>query len=101
VIITDCRTVLVELKTFPGPIIAAPMNGDWQVGVGAADVREFGNPAWQAQQETFALSDGMLAFAADSAAPGPSDRKFYRDIDTVVCGFRRCRSARASASCHM
>ncbi len=87
VIITDRRTVLVELKTFPGPVISAPMNGDWKVRVGAADVREFGNPAWQAQQETFALSDEMRAFAADSGAPGPSGGKFYADIDTVVCAF--------------
>ncbi len=87
VIITDCRTVLVELKTFPGPIIAAPMNGDWKVRVGGATVREIGNPAWQAQQETFALSDEMRAFAAASAAPDPSGGKFYRDIDTVVCCF--------------
>lgn len=86
-IVTECRTVLVELKTFPGPIVAAPKHGDWQVRVGAADVREIGNPAWQAQQATFALSDELLAFANNEAAPGPSRDKFFRDIDTIVCAF--------------
>jgi hypothetical protein len=87
VVATEHRTVLVELKTFPGPIVAAPKNGNWQVRVGATDVREFGNPAWQAQQATFALSDELHAFAAEEASPGPSRHKFYRDIDTVVCAF--------------
>ncbi|MGA9284115.1 MAG: nuclease-related domain-containing protein [Solirubrobacteraceae bacterium] len=87
VVVTEHRTVLVELKTFPGPVVAAPKNGDWQVRVGAEDVRDFGNPAWQAQQATFALSDELHFFAADEAAPGPSRHKFYRDIDTVVCAF--------------
>ncbi|HEV2770723.1 MAG TPA: nuclease-related domain-containing protein, partial [Solirubrobacteraceae bacterium] len=87
VIVTEHRTVLVELKTFPGPIVAAPKHGDWQVRVGAADVREFGNPAWQARQATFALSDEQRAFANDEAAPGPTRDKFFRDIDTIVCAF--------------
>ena len=86
-LVTEHRTVLVELKTFPGPIVAAPKNGDWQVRVGAEDVRAAGNPAWQAQQATFALSDELHALAAAESAPGPTHRRFYRDIDTVVCAF--------------
>jgi|GEM_PF-6803347 len=87
VVVTEHRTVLVELKTFPGPVVAAPKNGDWQVRVGAEDVREYGNPAWQAQQATFALSDELHAFAAEEAVPAPSHGKFFRDVDTVVCAF--------------
>jgi hypothetical protein len=87
VIVTEHRTVLVELKTFPGPIVAAPLNGDWQVRVGAADVREIGNPARQAQDATYAFSDEMHAFAADEAAPNATRGKFFRDVDTVVCAF--------------
>lgn len=87
VIVTEHRTAQVELKTFPGPIVAAPKHGDWQVRVGAADVRDFGNPAWQAQQATYAISDELHAFAAGGSAPGPSRDKFFRDIDTVVCAF--------------
>jgi hypothetical protein len=91
VVVTEHRTVLVELKTFPGPVVAAPKNGDWQVRVGTEDVREFGNPAWQAQQATFALSDELHAFAADDTASEPSRHKFYREIDTVVCAFPALR----------
>jgi hypothetical protein len=87
VVVTDDRVVLVELKTFPGALVDAPKNGDWKVRVGGADVREIGNPARQAQETTFALSDELRAFAACTSAPGPSGSKFYRDIDTVVCAF--------------
>jgi hypothetical protein len=37
--------------------------------VGAANVREIGNPARQAQDVTYALSEEMHAFAAEEAAP--------------------------------
>lgn len=86
-IITDQRAVHTELKTFPGPILDAPRNGPWSVRVGVADVREHGNPARQAIETTYALSDALHAFAARVSAPGPTNKRFYRDIDTVVCAF--------------
>lgn len=86
-IITDQRVVHTELKTFPGPILDAPRNGPWSVRVGATNVREHGNPARQAIEITYALSDALHAFAARVSAPGPTNEKFYRDIDTVVCAF--------------
>ncbi|MDQ3722255.1 MAG: NERD domain-containing protein, partial [Actinomycetota bacterium] len=87
IVLSEYRTVMIELKTFPGPIIAAPQHGDWQIRVGATDVLEVGNPAWQAKQTTFAVSDELLSFAKDEPAPGPRRDKFFRDIDTVVCAF--------------
>ena len=87
VVVTDDRVALVELKTLPGAVIDAPKNEDWKVRVGAADVREIGNPARQAQQVTFALSAELCAFPASTSAPGPSGSAFYLEIDTVVCAF--------------
>lgn len=47
-----------------------------------------GNPARQAIQTTYALSDSLHDFTARvPATPGPTDKRFYRDVDTVVCAF--------------
>ncbi|MGH2745356.1 MAG: NERD domain-containing protein, partial [Gammaproteobacteria bacterium] len=87
VVITEYRVVQIEQKTFPGPIVDGPKNGPWKVRVGANDVRERGNPLLQALDATYALSDELHAFADCGRAPSPRAGKFYREIDTIVCGF--------------
>jgi hypothetical protein len=88
VVITGHRVIQVEEKTFPGPIVHAPRNGPWKFELGESEVREHKNPVQQAIDATYALSDELHAFAASRSVPGPRQgKKFYRDIDTVVCGF--------------
>jgi hypothetical protein len=87
VVITDHRVVQIEEKTFPGRIVEGPKNGPWKVQVGASEVREVGNPVWQARRATYAVSDALQAFADTGSAPGPRVGRFFRDIDTVVCAF--------------
>lgn len=87
IVITDQRVVQVELKTFSGPIVSAPANGDWTIRVGASSVKPVGNPAAQARGATFAVSDSLEAFARRRRVPGPTLGKYYKDIDTVVCVF--------------
>jgi hypothetical protein len=89
VVVTTHRTVLVELKTFPGPVIAAPNNGPWTASIGSTKVQGFGNPSRQAQDATFAFSDELDKFAREHGASGPSGAKFYEDIDAVVCAWPR------------
>lgn len=84
VVIAAERTVFVELKTFPGPLVAAPMNGDWTVRTGTSVIALHGNPGQQARETTFAFSDELRAFAKAERLPYPRGG-FYRDIDTVVC----------------
>ena len=98
-LVTDHRTVLVELKTFPGPIVAAPKNGDWQVRVGGEDVRAAGNPAWQAQQATFALSDELHALAAAGRRQGPHISGSIATSTRLFAPSRLSHTARAWESC--
>lgn len=87
VVITEHRVVQIDQKTFPGPIVDGPKNGPWKVRVGANDVRERGNPLRQSLDATYALSDELHAFSDCGHAPRPRAGRFYRDIDTIVCGF--------------
>jgi hypothetical protein len=87
VVVTDRRVVQLDEKVFPGPIIDGPSNGPWTVRVGPNKVEEWRNPLAQALDATYALSDALHEFAAATDAPGPTNGKFYRDIDTVVCAY--------------
>jgi hypothetical protein len=86
VVITADHVLQVELKVFPGPIVSGPQNGRWTVRVGTGE-QEWRDPMWQALQATHALSDALHAFAHTGRVPGPRGRKFYCEIDTIVCAF--------------
>ncbi len=47
-VVTAQRTMVVELKTYPGPIVSGPRNGSWRVSVGAGAVGDRRNPLEQA-----------------------------------------------------
>ena len=87
VVVTDHRAVQLDQKVFPGPVIDGPTNGPWTVRVGSKRVEEWRNPLVQALNATYALSDEMQTFRAAAGVPAPSARKFYSDIDTLVCAY--------------
>ena len=85
VVITTQRTVLIELKTYPGQIVSGPRNGPWQVKVGVEIVDDRRNPLEQALTASQFFSDELHAFAKRVQVPGPTRRKFYSDVDAVAC----------------
>jgi hypothetical protein len=85
VVVTDHRVVLVEQKTYKGPIVAGPENGPWKVKVGEAEIDDRGNAFRQAVRHAFKLSDALMRFARRHGAPPPTRGKYVNDIDTVVC----------------
>jgi len=87
VVISSQRTMVVELKTFPGPIVSGPRNGSWQVSVGAGAVEDRRNPLEQALGASQYFSDELHAFAARVNALGPTGPKFWSDLDAVACAF--------------
>jgi hypothetical protein len=87
IVITRWRTVVIELKTFPGPILSGPRNGRWTVKVGDGSVAERRNPLAQVLAASQHLSDELHGFASKEDVPGPSGRKFWTDLDAVACVF--------------
>lgn len=87
VVITGQRTMVIELKTFPGPIVKGPRNGSWQVSVGAGAVEDRRNPLGQALSASQYFSDELHAFTRHAEAPGPTGPKFWSDLDAVACAF--------------
>jgi hypothetical protein len=93
VVITGHRTMVVELKTYPGRIVCGPRNGPWTVRVGEARVEERGNPLAQVLGAAQHFSDELQAFAKRADVPGPCrsngsrGAKFYTDLDAVACVF--------------
>ena len=87
VVITGQRTMVVELKTYPGPIMSGPRNGSWRVGVGAGAVEDRRNPLDQALGASQYFSDELHAFAGRADVPGPTGPKFWSDLDAVACAF--------------
>lgn len=87
VVITDQRTTVVELKTFPGPIASGPRNGPWRVRVGAGTVKDRRNPLEQARSASQFFSDELHAFADRADVRGPTGLKFWSDLDAVACAF--------------
>jgi hypothetical protein len=87
VIVSGARTVQCELKGLQLPVIASA-NGPWELVMPGGQRRALdSNAARQAKDGTFALSDGLKAFARKVAVPSPERKRFYRAIDTVVCVF--------------
>jgi hypothetical protein len=87
VVITGQRTMVVELKTYPGPIVSGPRNGSWRVSVGAGAVEDRRNPLEQALGASQYFSDELHAFAGRANAPGPTGPRFWSDLDAVACAF--------------
>jgi len=87
VVITGQRTMVVELKTYPGPIMSGPRNGQWRVSVGAGAVEDRRNPLGQALSASQYFSDELHAFAGRADVPGPTGPKFWSDLDAVACAF--------------
>jgi hypothetical protein len=87
VVITGQRTMVVELKTYPGPIVSGPRNGSWHVSVGAGAMEDRRNPLEQALGASQYFSDELHAFAKRTDAPGPTGPKFWSDLDAVACAF--------------
>lgn len=87
VVITGQRTMVVELKTYPGPIMSGPRNGSWRVSVGAGAVEDRRNPLGQALSASQYFSDELHAFAGRADVPGPTGPKFWSDLDAVACAF--------------
>jgi Nuclease-related domain/ATPase family associated with various cellular activities (AAA) len=87
VVITAQRTMLIELKTFSGPIVSGPHNGAWRIRVGAGTVEERRNPLEQARTESQHFSDELHRFAKLAQVPPPTGRKFWSDVEAVACAF--------------
>jgi hypothetical protein len=87
VVTTAQRTTVVELKTYPGPIMNGPRNGPWRVGVGAGVMEDRRNPLEQALGASQYFSDELHAFAGRADVPGPTGPKFWSDLDAVACAF--------------
>src|SRR5262245_54415535 len=85
VVITGQRTMVVELKTYPGPIVSGPRNGSWHLSVGAGAMEDRRNPLEQALGASQYFSDELHAFAKRTDAPGPTGPKFWSDLDAVAC----------------
>ncbi|MEX2413525.1 MAG: NERD domain-containing protein [Thermoleophilaceae bacterium] len=87
VVITEHRTMVTELKTYPGPIVSGPRNGRWRVRIGAGTVKDRRNPLEQALSASQYFSDELHGFAERADAPGPTGPKFWSDLDAVACVF--------------
>ena len=87
VVITDQRTMVVEVKTFSGSIMSGPRNGPWAVMVGAGTVRDRRNPLEQARSASQFFSDELHAFADRAGVRGPTGPKFWSDLEAVACAF--------------
>jgi hypothetical protein len=91
-IITETHACHVELKRYP-PLLVGGTNGPWSADRGDGTLEEIdrGNPYTQASTCKMAISDDMSAIAGrDSSVPQPAPgRKFYRQIDSVICIFPR------------
>lgn len=87
VVITAHRSIVVELKTYSGPIVSGPRNGPWRVKVGAGTVEDRRNPLEQALSASQYFSDELHAFAKRVDVPGPTGPKFWSDLDAVACAF--------------
>jgi energy-coupling factor transporter ATP-binding protein EcfA2 len=88
-VITDGHACHVELKAYPDRLIGGT-NGPWSVWHpdGAREPIDRENPYQQARNCKFALSDAMHWFAAREGHT-PARRKFYTQLDSVVCVFPR------------
>ncbi len=91
-VVTANHVSHVELKNFTEPLVGHT-NGPWSVRQpdGSLEVIDRQNPYTQAQECKLALSDDMHTLAAqDRSIPSPPQgRKFYTQIDSVVCIFPR------------
>lgn len=86
-IVTEHRLVNAELKTVDQalPLIAS-LNGPWgqKLPNGATRAHDR-NYYRQAHDATYAINDDMHQLASAGHVPGPASRKFYNEIQTVVC----------------
>lgn len=90
-VITPVHVCHVELKHYTEPLVGQ-LNGPWSSRRpdGSLEVIDRPNPYGQALECKFALSDDMHALAeTGDAVPRSSDRRFYRQFDSVVCIFPR------------
>lgn len=87
VVITAQRTIVVELKTFSGPVLSGPRNGRWRVSVGAGESDHRRNPLDQALGASRFFSDELHDFGREADVLGPSRTKFWSDLDAVACAF--------------
>jgi hypothetical protein len=91
-VVTDNHVSHVELKNYTAPLVGHT-NGPWSSRRpdGSLEIIDRQNPYTQAQECKLALSDDMHALSVqDSSIPSPSQgRKFYTQIDSVVCIFPR------------
>jgi hypothetical protein len=87
VVITAQRTIVVELKTFSGPVLSGPRNGRWRVSVGAGESDHRRNPLDQALGASRFFSDELHDFGREANVRGPSRTKFWSDLDAVACAF--------------
>jgi energy-coupling factor transporter ATP-binding protein EcfA2 len=91
-VITDDHVCHVELKNYTEPLVGHT-NGPWSSRRtdGSLEIVDRQNPYVQALECRYALSDDMHSLAAqDSSTPRPAQgRKFFTQIDSVVCIFPR------------
>jgi hypothetical protein len=66
VVITAQRTIVVELKTFSGPVLSGPRNGRWRVSVGAGESDHRRNPLDQALGASRFFSDELHDFGREA-----------------------------------
>ncbi|GLY38822.1 hypothetical protein Amsp01_048460 [Amycolatopsis sp. NBRC 101858] len=88
-VITDVHACHVELKAYPDRLVGGT-NGPWSVWHpdGTREPIDRENPYQQARSCKFAVSDAMHWFAAREGET-PTGRKFYTQLDSVVCVFPR------------
>lgn len=67
------------------PLIAST-NGPWQQVLSDGTCRAIGDRNFysQAKEQTYGLSDCMAALAKTQRVPGPLQKAFFRQIDTVI-----------------
>lgn len=86
-VVTDERMTLIELKCLvqAGRLVGG-VNGRWKQVFDDGVLRELDvNPYDQAASATYAVSDEMRYLADRGEVPPAPARKFFKQIDTVVC----------------
>lgn len=87
-IVTPQRCMNVELKCVdPSLPLIATLNGPWCQQLPDGTLRKVADHNYyeQAHQQTYGISDILDTLHRKRLVPGPTRKRFYQDIDTVVC----------------